>query len=305
MLLRGCICGALLLAAPAEAAPRITGLEPARPHAGAPLVVSVTSAATVCLSPVVGHPRCAQALPGADGTARVRFVAPYLGRWSVTAEAGGQRVSRGLRVLPRGKRVMVLAAGDSLVRNLGFGLRREFPRATRVHTEVSQGRGLTKADGFDWPSEARKTAERYRPDVAIVFLGGNEGFPIDLVSCCGPDWIGLFAVKQRDVMRGYQGDGATRVYWVNLPAPGPTRTGHRLTWTAENQALVAAAADDDARIFDAGALLTPGFTFRRSLEWHGRSRKVREDDGIHLTRAGGLVAAEALLAQLRADQVLR
>jgi hypothetical protein len=233
-----------------------------------------------------------------------RFVAPYLGRWSVSAEAGGERVTRGLRILPRGKRVTVLAAGDSLVRNLGFGLRREFPRDTKIHTEVSQGRGVSKTDGFDWPSEARKTATRYKPDVAIVFLGGNEGFPIGLVGCCEADWIALFAGKQRDVMRGYANGGATRVYWVNLPAPGPSRPGHRPTWTAENQALVTAAAEDDARIFDASALLSPGFTFQRALMWHGRSRKVRDDDDIHLTRAGGLIAAEALLAQLRADRVL-
>ena len=106
------------------------------------------------------------------------------------------------------------------------------------------------------------------------------------------------------MMRGYAGDGATRVYWVNLPAPGPTRPGHRPTWTAENQALTAAAADDDARIFDVSALLSPGFEFRRSLVWHGRARKIREDDDIHLTRAGGMIAAEALLEQLRADRVL-
>jgi hypothetical protein len=295
MLLQGCLCAALAL-------PQITGVAPERPHAGAPLVVRVAAEGPVrvCLTPVVGHARCTDA----NGDARVRFVAPYLGRWSITAEAGGQRVSRGLRVLPRGKTVMVLAAGDSLVRNLGFGLRRESPREVAIHTEVSQGRGLTKTDGFDWPSEARRIAARLEPDIAIVFLGGNEGFPIEKVSCCGADWIDLFADKQRAVMRGYAGDGATRVYWLNLPAPGPTRPGHRPTWAAENRALALAAADDDARVFDASALLSPGWTFRRSLRRHGRTRKIRDADDIHLTRAGGLITAEALLAQLRADRAL-
>src|SRR5690349_15562801 len=147
MLLQSCLCAALALA------PQITAVKPERPHAGTSLTVSVAAdgPVNVCLTPAVGRARCVSVL-AERGMARARFVAPYLGRWSITAEAGGQRVSRGLRVLPRGERVMVLAAGDSLVRNLGFGLRRQFPRATKIHTEVSQGRGLTKTDGFDWPS---------------------------------------------------------------------------------------------------------------------------------------------------------
>jgi hypothetical protein len=57
-------------------------------------------------------------------------------------------------------------------------------------------------------------------------------------------------------------------------------------------------------VFDASALLSPGWTFRRSLRRHGRTRKIRDADDIHLTRAGGLITAEALLAQLRADRAL-
>jgi hypothetical protein len=206
MMLQGFLFAALALA------PQITAVEPERPHAERPLTVSVAAGGpvNVCLAPAAGRARCVSVL-AERGVARARLAAPYLGRWSITAEAGGQRVSRGLRVLPRGKTVMVLAAGDSLVRNLGFGLRRESPREVAIHTEVSQGRGLTKTDGFDWPSEARRIAARLEPDIAIVFLGGNEGFPIEKVSCCGADWIDLFADKQRAVMRGYAGDGATRV----------------------------------------------------------------------------------------------
>jgi hypothetical protein len=224
----------------------------------------------------------------------------------VTAAAGALHASRTVRVLPRGRRLVVLAAGDSLVANLAAGLRGALRgRGIVMHADVEPGRGLTTPDwsGFVWSRHAGETAERLEPDIVMVFLGGNEGFPIGSVGCCGTDWVDLLAHEQRAVMRAYARGGVARVYWSTLPAPGPSRPGHRPTWMAENLALHEATGDDDARIFDASELLTPGFGFRRYMMWHGALEKVRADDDIHLSRAGGRIAAEAWLAQLHAERV--
>jgi hypothetical protein len=205
---------------------------------------------------------------------------------------------------PAKRRLVVLAAGDSLTYNLAYGMRREFPRRRiQVHTDVSQGRGLSKP-GYDWPGHGREVVERVKPDVVFLFLGGNEGFPLGTAECCGQPWIDAYAAKQRELMQAYSRGGQARVYWLNLPAPGPTRPGHRTTWAAENQALISAAANGDATIFDTNALLSPGFRFRRWIRWHGKMRKARDRDDIHLTRSGGMIVAEALLKRLRDDQVV-
>jgi hypothetical protein len=209
-------------------------------------------------------------------------------------------------LLPAGtahaRRLVVLAAGDSLTYNLSFGIKREFPRGkVVVHTDVSQGRGLSK-EGFDWPAHGREVVARVKPDVVFLFLGGNEGFPLGDAQCCDQPWIDAFAARQRALMQAYAHTGA-RVYWLNLPAPGPTRPGHRITWAAENQALTTAAPAEGVTIFDTNALLSPGFRFRRWIRWHGTMRKARDRDDIHLSRSGGMIVAEALLQQLRRDRL--
>ena len=161
--------------------------------------------------------------------------------------------------------LVVLAAGDSLTYNLSYGMQREFPPAQlQVHTDVSQGRGLSKP-GFDWPSHGREIVEQVKPDVVFLFLGGNEGFPLGGAECCTPEWTGAFAAKQRELLQAYGRGGRTRVYWLNLPAPGPTRPGHRTTWQAENLALLSLTTNNEATMFDTSALLSPGFRFRRNI----------------------------------------
>lgn len=274
-------------------------VHPAAPRAGAPLVVRVAPVsvpARVCLEPVTGSPRCATVMPDDRRVARAAFVAPYPGEWRATAVAGTLQASRVVRLRPRGERLVLLVAGDSLARSVTQGMRRLRAPGVVVHGDVNPGRALTKADGFDWLSHAREMIARWRPDVVAVFVGANDGWPIGSVSCCASDWVELLAERQRTVMQAYADAGTARVYWSTLWAPGPNVAKLEPIWASVNHAVTAAVTSDHARIFDAAALFSPGFVFQPSI--------ARDADGIHLSRAGGLVAADALLAQLRADRVL-
>ena len=287
----------------------VTAITPARPHAGTPLTVDVTSRtgdeARVCLLPAAGTSRCAEAVPQEDGTRRATFTAPHPGRWTLVVDAGAERVTRRLRILPHGDRLVVLATGDSLVDNLAHGLagRLRLRRDVALKRSVHLGAGLSRPDGFDWLAEAQASVARWQPDVVVVFLGGNEGYDLDGVPCCAANWVERFADRQRALIRAYAGDGRTRVYWTTLPAPSPDSEARRIVWAAENLALEAATAGGEARVFDVKALLTPRYRWRRSMRWNGRRRVVRDPDGVHLNRTGGRVAAWALLKQLREDGV--
>jgi len=285
-------------------------VSPASPRAGSRLVVRVKSptavrAVRVCLQPGVGHPRCASSRLGRRRAARAAFPAPYPGLWTVTATAGTVSVSHALRVRPRARELVVLVAGDSLARNIASAMKSRRTLGVEVHGDINPGRALTKPDGFDWLRHAGEAIARWQPDVVAVFVGANDGWPIGSVSCCASDWVNLLAARQRAVMDGYGSGAAARVYWSTLWAPGPPAASREPVWAAENAALVTAVATDSAQIFDAAALISPGFVFSASLMWHGVATTVRDPDGIHLTRAGGRVVAETFLERLRADRILR
>ncbi len=285
----------------------ITDVSPAQPRAGQEVTVAVTGngPVEVCLAPLGAPGRCAAAAPGQDGAHRAAFSGVHAGRWTVVAGAGAERVERDLVVRARGRRLVVLAVGDSLVRPVAFGLADLLRRRADVvlRRDVQPGAGISKPCCLDWVEHARALADRWHPDVVLVFLGGNEGYSFADVPCCGDPWVARYAERQRALMRAFARDGRARVLWSTMPAPAPSLRDHRTLWAAENRALALATAEDDAGVFDVGALVSPGFRFRRTMRRGGERVVVRRGDGIHLSRAGGRIAAAAFLRRLRADGI--
>ncbi len=103
--------------------------------------------------------------------------------------------------------------------------------------------------------------------------------------------------------RTYAQGGSGRVYWCLLPAP---RGGDfRRVFVAVNAAIRRAARKERSlKLIDLPATFTPGFSFRQSITYEGRTVSVRQDDGVHLNPAGAAIAADLILERMRRDGVL-
>ena len=140
----------------------------------------------------------------------------------------------------------------------------------------------------------------------MFFLGANEGFPFEAaggksIDCCGPAWAAQYATRARRMMETFRQDAAARVYWLTLPMPrGAAR---QKIARSVNAAIVAAAQPFRAqvRVLDMSAVFTPGGAYRAAMPVGGRSTIVREPDGIHLNEAGAALAADIVIARLKAD----
>jgi lysophospholipase L1-like esterase len=264
-------------------------------------------AVTVCVDPPGGPRRCrGRRLP--DGAARLvtRFRALRPGGWRVRVRTTEQRLARGVRVRHPGGRVTVLATGDSMIQVLdGFLERRLAPSGVRVRSDARISSGISKPSGLDWQAHARLQADRIRPDVTVVFLGANDGFPMAGADCCGPAWVSEYARRARRMMLAYGRGGRGRVYWLLLPAA--RRGFFRETFPAVNAALrlAAAGARRYARLIDLDRVFTPGGRYRDTMRIHGRKVRVRQRDGVHLSVAGAALAARIVIRTLRAERILR
>jgi hypothetical protein len=187
----------------------------------------------------------------------------------------------------------------------GFLERRLAPDGVRVRSDAHISSGLSKPSGLDWQAQARRQADRIHPDVTVVFLGANDGFPMGDADCCGPPWVAEYARRARRMMIAWGRGGRGRVYWLLLPAP---RGGFfRETFPAVNAALRRAAAGPRrfARVIDLDRVFTPGGRYRDSMRIGRRDVRVRQRDGVHLSAAGAALAARIVVRTLRAERILR
>jgi uncharacterized protein len=195
----------------------------------------------------------------------------------------------------------VLATGDSMIQIIDSFLKdRLGAGGIRVKSDARISTGISKPFMLDWVRHARRQARRIRPDVTVVFIGANDGFPIGGANCCGEPWIDGYARRARQMMASYARGGRSRVYWLLLPAP---RGGNfRRVFTAVNTALVRAASGQrGARLIHLEKVFTPGGRFRPVIRWHGRLVHARQDDGVHLSRSGASIAANLVIRAIRRD----
>jgi lysophospholipase L1-like esterase len=245
-----------------------------------------------------------------DGVKRLApgFALAAPGRWLFEVRNHRQRVREATRVRPRGNKLKVLVTGDSMAQIFDHYMADGLGGAAAVRSEARISTGLSKPSMLDWVANARGQAGRVKPDVTVVFIGANDGFPMGTPSgatapCCAGDWVDEYARRAAQMMRSYRRGRAGRVYWLTLPAP---RGGSfRTVFGPVNAAIRKAARQTrGAEVVPIDRIFTPGFVYRDAIMWGGRYVGVRQGDGVHLNNAGASIAAQKVIRRMRANRIL-
>src|SRR5829696_223039 len=229
-------------------------------------------------------------------------------------EAGGSSPGRAGR-LPAGAPTTpqpldkLLVTGDSLSTPLDVEIARKLADqggGVEVTRDPHLATGISNTGLVDWGQLSSSQASEDDPDAVVLFIGANEGYPMPgangrQVSCCGPDWEGIFQSRVGQMMDNYLNGGTDRVYWVTVPTQrDPAR---KPIANAVNEAIREAAASRGAavRVVDLIPTFTPGDAYRDSIDIDGKQTIVRESDGIHLNEEGSSVAADLVLQAVDRD----
>lgn len=200
----------------------------------------------------------------------------------------------------------LLVTGDSMSQPLDAELARALtPKGIKVVRDAHVGTGISDTSIVDWGKLSISQVKKSTPDATVMFMGANEGFPMQVgsreVKCCSPAWAAEYAYRARRMMDTYRSAGAAKVYWLLLPT---YRSADRNAIARVVNAAIETAASPyraQVRILDMGAVFTPGDRYRDAMPVGGREQLVRQADGVHLNQTGSRVAAGAVLAALRED----
>jgi hypothetical protein len=204
----------------------------------------------------------------------------------------------------------VLATGDSMIQIVdGFLAKQVRSQHFKVRSDAHVGTGISKPFLLDWVAHAEKIAKSYRPSASVVFLGANEGFPLRFEgkrrNCCSRAWRKAYARRAQAMMQALERGGASRVYWLTLPAARPGNWNH--IYRSVNLALRTASRREGeaVRLLDMGAVFTPSGRFQQTIVRGGRRISVRQADGIHLNVAGARIATRIVVRRMRRDHLFR
>jgi lysophospholipase L1-like esterase len=203
-------------------------------------------------------------------------------------------------------RLRLLATGDSMIQIVDGYLKQRLQRrrGASVRSDAHISTGISKPGLLDWVRKARGQASSFKPDVTVMFLGANDGFPLAGTACCAGGWVGAYARRVEAMMRSYARGGRSYVYWLTLPTP--KRAEFVQIYSRVNVAIKRAArrVGGAVRVVDIASVFTPGGRFRQSITFRGKTINARQPDGVHLSTAGASVAATLVIDRLRADHAL-
>jgi hypothetical protein len=165
--------------------------------------------------------------------------------------------------------------------------------------------GLTRPDYFNWPAHLDTEVDALDPEAVVIMFGANDaqGMEVDgeVFQTLDADWSEEYRRRGAGTMDLLQEDGRI-VYWVGQPIMRDGGFSDRMAGLNEIYESEAASRPwiryiDAYDMFadDSGAYNA----FLAGLD--GNVQDMRQGDGIHLSRPGGDLLAQAVLDQIEAD----
>ena len=221
------------------------------------------------------------------------------------ASQAGQSLSQGKAPAPH----KVLVVGDSLAIGLSLSLRRSVAELDGVEL-IEEGKvssGLANPKYYDWGKALRVFVDKYKPDVVVVMMGANDAKYINVNekprSPGNPNktWPEVFSMRVEDFLSVLQ-EKNIRNYWIGLPIMGDAPYAKQAQ-VMNDIVMGECAKFKSSRYLDTWSLLADdqgGYSTFLANE-KGVKIKVRANDKIHFTVAGGDILAQTFLTALTRD----
>jgi hypothetical protein len=202
--------------------------------------------------------------------------------------------------------LVTLIVGDSTAYEVGNAVLRtntDGLLASQVLFKTSSG--LARPDFFDWPFYLRWIVENNPPELMLLSLGANDGqdlhAPDGSIHLVGePGWRAEYLRRVDETSRMITAAGTT-LFWIGQPLAADAEYTRAMEIVNSVYAEVA-EAQPDVEFVDIWSVLSgPDGEYRRTAPGpDGKPIEIRAEDDIHLTEAGGDMAARLVLEQLRA-----
>ena len=167
--------------------------------------------------------------------------------------------------------------------------------------------GLVRPDFFNWPAQLQSQVKAFDPGAVAVMFGANDNQAVqtpsgDVYQFGTDGWKKEYRKRVEDAVQLLFDGGVRRVYWIGQPVM-PSSSFNAQVKLMNDIYRGVAEQTPGVHFIDAYKLFTDaGGNYSQYLrDASGDMQQVREQDGEHLTYAGGLRIAQAVIDEIKQE----
>ena len=198
----------------------------------------------------------------------------------------------------------VLITGDSMMQYIGIAARQNYPKLGLKVLDLSkQSTGLLYKKSHNWAQVIKDTlAQNKDIKLLVMLIGANDPWGRSIngkfYELNSSEWREFYARRVDEIYKIAKASNV-KVLWLSLPCM--KKTGYEKKIKLLNEIYKSASEQNGQFFINTSEYLCQNDNFLTHLNINGKRSKIRQDDGIHISKAGSQILADEILKRIEIE----
>lgn len=198
----------------------------------------------------------------------------------------------------------VLITGDSMMQYIGMIASQNYPKLGLKVLDLSkQSTGLLYKKSHNWAQVIKDTlAQNKDIKLLVMLIGANDPWGRSIngkfYELNSSEWREFYARRVDEIYKIAK-DSNAKVLWLSLPCMQKTDYAKKIELLNE---IYKSVSEQNGQIFiNTSEYLCQNDEYKTHIDIAGKRSKIRQDDGIHISKIGSQILADEILKRIEIE----
>ena len=198
----------------------------------------------------------------------------------------------------------VLITGDSMMQYIGIAARQNYPKLGLKVLDLSKhSTGLLDKKSHNWAQVIKDTLAKNKDiKLLVMLIGANDPWGRSIngkfYELNSSEWREFYARRVDEIYKIAKASNV-KVLWLSLPCMQKTDYAKKIELLNE---IYKSVSEQNGQIFiNTSEYLCQNDNFLTHLNINGKRSKIRQDDGIHISKIGSQILADEILKRIEIE----
>ena len=198
----------------------------------------------------------------------------------------------------------VLITGDSMMQYIGIAARQNYPKLGLKVLDLSkQSTGLLYKKSHNWAQVIKDTLAKNKDiKLLVMLIGANDPWGRSIngrfYEINSSEWREFYARRVDEIYKIAK-DSNVKVLWLSLPCMQKTDYAKKIELLNK---IYKSVSEQNRQIFiNTSEYLCQNDEYKTHIDIAGKRSKIRQDDGIHISKIGSQILAGEILKRIEIE----